>query len=101
MGVDYADDIGEALAILVASTQATPEVLEAPPTRARLVELAEGWVILEASLWVDTRESSKEPHRKVKRVRSDAMNRTRMALIEAGFTLSNDTTSNLVVSMAA
>jgi len=96
IGVDYGDDPERARSVLREAVAGTAGVLAEPAPAVELAEFVGSWMELRAHLWVDT----KDAHRAdagLARIRSRAMTAARAALLEAGFTLSSDTTTALAV----
>jgi len=91
VGIDYANDARRAIELIVDAVSQVDDVQAEPPPRALLAELADGWVTLEVSVWVDTFKADAG----VMRVRSDCMEATRATLLAHGFTVSSETTTNV------
>lgn len=89
VGIDYADDAEEARKLLLRTIRDTRGVLADPPPNVFLSELAPNFVELTVSFWSDTFQQGLE----LVNVKSEAMDRCRRALREAGFTLSADVVS--------
>lgn len=96
IGIDYGDAPDRALEAVRAAVRGVRGVLTEPPPTFQLAQFTGSWMELEANLWVDIRDPE-ESDRSLSNVRTRAMMATRSALLDAGFTLSSDTTTALAV----
>jgi len=94
IGVDYASDTAEAGEVLLAAVAAGDDVLSDPAPAVRVREFLASYVELEVSFWIDTLAPQTHPSG----ARSRVMERGRQALRDAGFTLSSDVTTALVLT---
>ncbi len=92
IGVDYGDDPEAAMVVVEAAVSATRGVIAKPAPGVELAEFAGAWVEVRAHLWVNTFAGGD-----LLAVRTAAMIATRQALLDAGFTLSSDTTTSLAM----
>ena len=93
VGIDYADDSERACQILLKVVQSTEGVLETPSPGVAISALATQYVELEVVFWLDT--FNKEIS--LPQVRTNVIEGCRRALLEEGFTLSSNVTSNVDV----
>lgn len=93
VGIDYGDDPGSALELLLASTRKVPGVLKQPAPIAAVSSLAPEYIELEVGFWVDTREQNTA----LQPVRTEAIKAARTALRDAGYTFSSDVTTNIEI----
>ncbi len=93
VGIDYADDAAGACALIEAEVQKLPGVLEKPRVQVQISGLLPTYVELKVLFWVNTFEAGID----VPQLRSNVANCCRQQLREAGFTLSNDATTNLAL----
>jgi small-conductance mechanosensitive channel len=96
IGVDYGDEPERALEVVRAAVTGVRGVVAEPPPAFQLARFDGSWMELEANLWVDIRDPEKSDG-SLSTVRTRAMVATRRALLDAGFTLSSDTTTALAV----
>ena len=94
VGIDYGDDAQEACRLLLETVRGVAGVLAEPPAMVTISQLAPAWVELEVLFWIDTfaREVS------LPQVRTEVMDRCRIALREAAFTLSSDVSSSIALT---
>ncbi|MEL7448741.1 MAG: mechanosensitive ion channel family protein [Pseudomonadota bacterium] len=95
VGIDYGDDPLRATQLLLETLQAVDGVLAEPGPAVTLTGMLDAWVEIELMFWVNTFDKS----RGLGTVRTAAMAAARQALLDNGFTLSADTTSNLAVGV--
>ena len=88
IGVDYGDDPEAALIVVEAAVSGTPGVIPKPAPVVEISDFSGAWVELRTHLWVNTFAGGE-----LGPVRTAAMIATRQALLDAGFTLSSDTTT--------
>jgi small conductance mechanosensitive channel len=91
VGIDYGDDAEKARRLLLETIRTVPGVLLSPEPTVFVGELTAQYVQLEATLWINTFDSSSV----LPLVVSTAMDRCRRTLLDNGFTVSSSTTSNL------
>jgi len=96
IGIDYGDTPDQALAVVRDAVSGTRGVIDDPAPTFQLSQFSGSWMELEATLWVDVRDPE-ESDGSLSTVRTRAMVATRAALLEAGFTLSSDTTTALAL----
>lgn len=89
LGIDYGDDPAEARRLVLEAMRGVEGVLERPAPAVLLAEFETSFQRLQAFLWVDTFD----PNANFGEIRSQAMERARAALREAGFTFSSDVTT--------
>ena len=94
IGVDYADDPARAQAVLLEATRSCAGVLAKPEPGTRITEFAENFVVLEVFFWLDT---FAQPSGRGN-VRTRVMEACRTAILDAGFTMSSEVTTNLVMN---
>ncbi len=93
LGIDYGDDPGAALELLLESTRNVSGVLDQPAPAAFVSALAPNYIELEVGFWVDT----KEQNTLALPVRTEALKAARIALRDAGLTFSSDVTTNIQI----
>lgn len=94
-GIDYANDAAAACELLTATLTETPGVLQNPAPLVHIQDLDVSQVTLKGTFWVDVfrlKTSSRT-------VRTQVLDRCRQALLENGYTVSAETTSNLAVAL--
>jgi small conductance mechanosensitive channel len=91
VGIDYADDAEAARILLLQTVRTVPAVLTIPEPTVFVCNLTPQFVQLEICLWVNTFDAATG----LPLVASTALNRCRQALLDHGFTISSNTTSNL------
>ena len=94
VGVDYGDDTAAARLLLSEAVDSVPGVERHPPTQVHLSNLADQWVEIEVSFWVDF----KRPDIRPVAVRTEVLERCRRALMAEGFTVSSNVSSNVALS---
>jgi small-conductance mechanosensitive channel len=95
IGVDYGDDVLAACRLLSEEVSKVESVREDPSPLVTVHAFEDAWVEIEVAFWIDVFEQGVS----LPEVRSVAMDRCRRALLEAGFTVSSDTTT--AVSLAS
>ncbi len=94
VGIDYADDTDKALSVLLESVTNTRGVLENPQPTTSIKGFTPNYVELEALFWINTRDQE----RGLLKVRTAAMNNSRLQLIEHGFTFSSNVSTAVTMS---
>lgn len=94
VGVAYQDDAGAAIALLSDTIRQVPGVLQEPTVGGGIAELSAGWVTLQLYYWL----SMDDDYVRRTNVGADVMNRCRAALLDGGYTVSANCTSNWVLS---
>lgn len=94
VGIDYADDAEAALELLRGAIGLHPQVLEEPQHRAWIKSLAERYVELELSFWVDAKAEGVL----LPAIRSELMELCRHELTAAGYTFSANVSTNLDIA---
>ncbi len=95
IGIDYADDTDKAIKLLIEETKSSRGVLKSPGVGASIKGFTADYVELQVFFWIN----AKDQEMSLGRVRTLAMNKCRLKLIEEGFTFSSDVTSAVDVSM--
>ncbi len=95
VGIDYRDDAAGACRLLAAEVASLPAILPDPAPAAHVAGLAAATVDIEVTFWVDTFA----PGFNLARVRGAVMERCRVALLEAGYTVSSEVSSRLEVAV--
>ena len=93
VGIDYANDAAAACELLKGVAQKTEGVLSEPGAGAFILSLAPGYVEIKAFFWVNVFDK----HNPVMRLRTRVMDSSRRALLDEGYTVSSETTSNIAV----
>ena len=94
VGIAYNDDAAAAIALLVETIRQTPGVLPEPTVGGGISELSGSWVTLQMYYWL----SMENDYVKRTDVNADVMNRCRAALMDGGYTVSANCTTNWVLS---
>lgn len=94
VGIDYSNDAKQACALLRDTIENIDGVLATPESGAYIQALAPQYVELIVFFWVDTFNKNK----KVAEVRTEVMDACRVALLKGNYTVSADTSSNIVVT---
>lgn len=93
IGIDYQNDAGQACELLKTCIREPEGVLDNPAPTAYISALTSQYVELEVFYWVVISEMARSPLD----VRTDLANRCRMALLDGGYTVSSETTSNIAI----
>ena len=94
IGIDYADDIGEARRVLMEKgVVASGLALKEPPPGVIIASFAPSYVELQVFFWIDT---FKQPGG-LANVPTAIMEQCRKAILEAGLTVSAEVTTNIMV----
>ena len=96
VGIDYRDDAGAACELLKRETAAVDGVLDEPPPAANVSGLAESVVEILVVYWVNTFAEGYDGLR----VKGEAMERCRRALLGAGYTVASEVSSRLEVQLS-
>jgi small conductance mechanosensitive channel len=93
VGIDYANDAKAACKLLKTTTTGVAGVMEKPEASAFIQELDVDFVQIKVCFWIDTfaKTSGEFP------IRTEVMDRCRIALLETGYTVSAETTTNVAV----
>lgn len=94
IGIDYADDIRKAIDILLQTISTTKNVLHKPEPAVQIKGFNPDYVELQISVWIN----AKDPEASLPKVRTDAMEKCRIALIDGGFTFSSNVSTNVDLS---
>jgi len=94
VGIDYADDSQKALELLLETTKASRGVLKSPVVTASIKGFTPDYVEMQIFFWIN----AKDQELGLARVRSKAMNKCRVRLIEEGFTISSDVKTAIELS---
>lgn len=86
VGVDYRDPLDAVRAAILDAVSAVDGVLEAPPPQVNIAEFAAAYAVLEVWVWINTFDGSD-----FAAVKSAAMEATRCAILDNGWTISADT----------
>lgn len=94
VGIDYANDSLAAISLLAATTESIDGVLATPPANAFISSLLPLYVELKVFFWVDTFDKSVS----ILSVRNQVIDQCRRSLLENGYIVSSETTSNIAVT---
>lgn len=94
VGIDYADDTKRAIGIMLECIKNTPGVLKTPIPNTSVKGFTPNYVELQAFFWINARDQEMG----LARVKTSAMNKCRMGLIEEGFTFSSSVSTALTMS---
>lgn len=93
VGIDYANDAEKARLLLLEGTSGVGGVLEDPEPLVMISEFADQYVGIQVSFWIDM--FAKRPG--LPPIRTLVMERCRRLLLENGFTISSDVTTNVAL----
>ena len=93
LGIDYRDDIERARQILLQTVTDSGLVLSEPRPGTIIRELAASYVVLNVFYWIDTFEQRDG----LTSIPTELMDRCRKAILTAGFTVSSETTTSLLI----
>ena len=94
-GIDWSDLAARARQLLLDTVRGVPGVLETPAPAVWISDLAANTVDLTVHFWLDVLDPAHTPLA----VRSDAPDACRRALVEGGFTVSSNVSSNINVAL--
>ncbi len=94
IGIDYGDDAMKAVKLLLEVARDVEGVLPDPSPGVSISEFSAQYVQLEVFFWLDVFKKGIS----LLKIKSDVMDRCRTALLDNGFTLSSETTSNLALA---
>ncbi len=97
LGIDYADDARDACRLLSEAVSSVPGVVAEPRASAGIAGLDSSWVQIEVSFWIDTFQKGVS----LAAVKTAAMDACRRALLDSGFTVSSEVSTNLVLRASA
>jgi small conductance mechanosensitive channel len=93
VGIDYANDARKACELLRDTTGAVADVLGEPKPAAFIQALAAQYVELQVFFWIDVFDKTRD----ILSVQTEVMNACRQALLDQGYTVSAETTSNIAL----
>jgi len=93
VGIDYSNDSMEATRLLAESTRQTDGVLKDPLANAYILSLSPQYVEIMVFFWVDFFDKSVS----LLNIRNHVMNKCRLSLLENGYIVSSETTSNIAI----
>lgn len=93
VGIDYANDAKRACGFLKQSVGRAKGVLDDPGPGVFISELADSFVVLKAWYWVDALKKNQS----LADIKTEVLDNCRQALLENGYTVSAETTSNIAV----
>lgn len=91
IGIDYADDVQHAIAVLSDSVKRVPELLREPPPVVKINGFTPSYVELNIAFWINTFKQEKM----LASLKTQVMEACRKRLIKEGFTLSSSVTTAL------
>lgn len=94
VGIDYADDSGAAAELLLKTTRLVKGVLTSPEVSVLIRGFDPGFVELQVFFWINAKDQEKL----LAVVRTQVMDKCRLALRENGFTISADISTALHIS---
>ena len=93
VGIDYSNDSMEATRLLAETTRQTDGVLKDPLANAYILSLSPQYVEIMVFFWVDFFDKSVS----LLNIRNHVMNKCRLSLLENGYIVSSETTSNIAI----
>lgn len=93
VGIDYSNDSMEATRLLAETTRQTDGVLADPIANAYILSLSPQYVEIMVFFWVDFFDKSTS----LLNIRNHVMNKCRLSLLENGYIVSSETTSNIAI----
>lgn len=93
VGIDYSDDSLAATGLLTETVKRVSGVLKEPNADAYILSLAPQYVEIMVFFWVDIFNRSIS----ILNIRNQVMNNCRISLLENGYTVSSNTTSNIAI----
>ena len=93
VGIDYSNDSSRACALLENTLLGVPGVLEEPKASVYILSLSPQYVELQAFFWIDVFNSSSH----ILAIQTEVLDRCRKALLEEGYIVSAETTSNIAI----
>jgi small-conductance mechanosensitive channel len=93
VGIDYGDDVGRALQLLLKTAGSIMGILDNPAPMTNISNLDANFVVLEVHYWIDTFQEKID----FVKTRNDLINKSRTVLLENGFTLSCNVTTNVAL----
>ena len=97
VGIDYANNARAACLLLMDTVAAVRGVLEVPEPGAAISELGPSHVELKVYFWIDMLDTRQEQLS----IKTRVMDNCRFALLENGYTVSAETTTNIALKNAA
>ncbi len=94
VGIDYADNIQEAVTLLTKTITNSKGVLKKPAPSVHIKGFDPNYVELQISFWINVRDQEAG----LPKVRTHAMEACRIALIDSGFTFSSNVSTNVDLS---
>lgn len=93
VGIDYSNDSMEATRLLAETTRQTDGVLADPIANAYILSLSPQYVEIMVFFWVDFFDKTIS----MLNIRNHVMNKCRLSLLENGYIVSSETTSNIAI----
>ena len=93
VGIDYSNDSSRACALLENTLLGVPGVLEEPKASVYILSLSPQYVELQAFFWIDVFNSSSH----ILAIQTEVLDRCRKALLQEGYIVSAETTSNIAI----
>lgn len=93
VGIDYANDAKRACSFLKQAVEQANGVLPDPGPGVFISELADTFVVLKAWYWVDALKKNQS----LSDIKTEVLDNCRLALLENGYTVSAETTSNIAL----
>lgn len=97
IGIDYRNDPVQACSLLLEAVKQDKGILKDPPPFAGISDLAAPHVELTVTFWLDAFKLSAD----IRTIRSRLMDRCRKALLDAGYTVSSEVSTNIDVRASA
>ena len=94
VGIDYANDASAACKLLHDTVKEVPGVLDAPDAGAYLLSLAVQFVEIQVFYWINTFDATADGLK----IRTEVLDSCRRALLDAGYTVSSETTTNIAIT---
>ncbi len=97
VGIDYANDASGACKLLQDTVKKVPGVLDAPEAGAYLLSLSVQFVEIQVFYWINVFDTTGEGLA----VRTEVLDSCRKALLDAGYTVSSETTTNIAITSSS
>ncbi len=94
VGIDYVNDTKSACALLQDTVSNVPGVLDEPKAGAYLHALSAQFVEIQVFFWINVFDKSSDELA----VKTEVLDSCRKALLEAGYTVSSETTTNIAIT---
>lgn len=91
IGIDYADDVQQAIALLKRCVPQVPELLQEPAPAVKISGFTPNYVELDIAFWINTFKQEQA----LSSLKTEVMDTCRINLLKEGFTLSSNVSTSL------